>query len=143
MPRGGARPGAGRKPKPTHLRGLDGGAGHRQVVPPAAATAPIDEFDAPDTLSVDERNVWVRQAPLAFKARTLTRSTALAFERYCQLVVRERNEAKSSGCDGPNHARMIRTLNTLELQFQLTPCGKPIYEAEAQPAQPKKTAGYW
>lgn len=79
--------------------------------------------------------VWLRQAPFAFAKRTLDKSTALSFERYCQLVVRERNEAKSTGCDGPAHVQMRRDLNKLELQFMLTACGKAIYEAASQPSQ--------
>lgn len=136
MPRGGARPGAGRKPKSALERAIDGNAGKRGTVlqHPSVPTAiaPVDEFDAPDSLTTDERLVWLRQAPFAFANRTLHKATAMAFERYCKLVVREQAEAKSSACDGTVHARQLKTLNTLELQFQLTANGKPAYQAAAE-----------
>lgn len=135
---GGRRPGSGRKPKTSLERHLDGNAGHRGklLAHPSAGNsptvAPIEEFDAPDTLTRDERIIWLRQAPEAFANRTLTRATALAFERYCGLVVREALERTSSGCDGPNHRGMVRQLNTLELQFGLVPCGKAILRGEPE-----------
>jgi hypothetical protein len=101
-------------------------------VPTTNDVSPIEEFDAPDDLAMDERHVWLKQAPHAFKARTLTRRTALAFERYCKLVVLERNEAKSSGVGGANHRGLLRQINDLELQFCLSPNGRPMVE----PADP-------
>src|SRR4051812_42083740 len=101
MPRGGRRPGAGRKPKPAHLRAIDGGAGHRPVltgVPttnPSTAIAQIEEFDAPDSLPADARAVWLLLAPHAFKARTLVRRTAYQFELLCRNIVLERRYADS------------------------------------------------
>src|SRR5687767_10536912 len=103
MPRGGRRPGAGRKPKP-RPDGLPARVlAHPSVPPTTNEPSPIEEFDAPDALMADERAVWLKQAPHAFKQRTLTRASAMAFERYCQTVVLERNEAKSSGVGGANH----------------------------------------
>jgi hypothetical protein len=61
--------------------------------------------------------------------RTLTRATALAFERYCKVAVLERNEAKSSGVGGSNHRGLLKQINAYELQFMLVPCGKPLPEA--------------
>lgn len=126
MPRGGRRFGAGRKPK-------DGARvlAHPSVpnLPTTNAPADIDEFDAPDDLGFEERAVWLKQAPHAFKNRTLTRATAFSFERYCRVVVLERNEAKSSGVGGSNHRGLLKQINSYELQFMLTPAGKPVIEA--------------
>lgn len=131
MPRGGRRVGAGRKPKIVK--------GYRVVapVPPAVAAvpttngaSPIEEFDAPDDLTKDEREVWLKQAPHAFKSRTLTRATALAFERYCKVVVLERNEARSSGVGGANHRGLLKQLNQYELQFLLIPNGRAVSEPD-------------
>ncbi len=80
---------------------------------------------------MDERNVWLKQAPHAFKSRTLTRATALAFERYCKVVVLERNESKSSGVGGPNHRGLLRQLQAYELYFLLMPQGRPMVEPAA------------
>lgn len=133
MPRGGKRVGAGRKPKPRNGNGL--GA---RVLTSASFAAPlppvpveIEEFDAPDTLSFEARAVWMKQAPHAFRRGTLTRAEALSFERYCEVVVLERNEAKSSGMSGANHRGLLRQINAYELQFMLTGAGKPVLEAPA------------
>lgn len=130
MPRGGRRVGAGRKPKPKEPARV---LAHPSVPTTDVVEAPIEEFDAPNDLTIDERHVWLKQAPHAFANRTLTKATALAFERYCKLVVLERNEAKSSGVGGANHRGLLRQVNELELQFLLTPSGKPI----AVPAKPE------
>jgi hypothetical protein len=136
MPRGGRREGAGRKPK----RPSDKQLGvrpvtTRTVAPPSTnGVSPIEEFDAPDDLTADERAVWLKQAPHAFKNGTLTRGTALSFERYCKVVVLERNEAKSSGMGGANHRGLLKQINSYELQFMLTPCGKPLVAASAPAA---------
>jgi hypothetical protein len=101
---------------------------HPSVPTTNAPLAPIEEFDAPDDLTAEERAVWLKQAPHAFSQRTLTRATALAFERYCKIVVLERNEAKSSGVGGANHRGLLKQINAYELQFMLTPAGKPMTE---------------
>jgi hypothetical protein len=127
MPRGGRRPGAGRKPKTPLAKIL--------ALPsvPVSPTLPpaVEEFDAPDTLTREERVVWLHQAPFAFRMGTLTRATALAFERYCRMVVQETVEAKSSAVNGPGHRGLRRDINMLELQFVLTPCGKPMPDLQA------------
>lgn len=136
MPRGGRRHGAGRKPK--HPAGVTARVLSHPSVPVVPTTnepSPIEEFDAPDDLAADERAVWLKQAPHAFKNRTLTRATALAFERYCKVVVLERNEAKSSGMGGANHRGLLKQLNSYEQQFLLAPAGKPMAEVPAAPQQ--------
>lgn len=124
MPRGGRRPGAGRKPKSLTARVLP-----HPSVPTTNPQSPIEEFDAPDDLHAEERAIWLKQAPHAFANRTLTRATALAFERYCKVVVLERNEAKSSGMGGANHRGLLKQVNAFELQFMLTPNGRAMPKA--------------
>src|SRR5262245_38288306 len=125
MPRGGKRIGAGRKPKAKVLP-HPSSAG---LPPTTNDLPPIEEFDCPNSLLLpEERAVWMQQAPHAFKNRTLTRASAMAFERYCRLVVAERNEAKSSAASGSNHRGLIKQVNALELQFMLTAAGKPMIE---------------
>jgi hypothetical protein len=127
MARGGKRIGAGRKPKPKVGADLKAQIiQHPSSVPTTDIPSPIEEFDAPNDLSIDERAVWLKQAPHAFKNRTLTRATALSFERYCKVVVLERNEAKSSGVGGSNHRGLLKQINSYELQFLLTPAGKAM-----------------
>lgn len=128
---GGRRPGSGRKKSAKVLQ--------HTSVPPSTnyPEAPVEEFDAPDCLSHDERAIWLIQSPHAFRNRTLTRSTALAFERYCKAVVWERCEAASSARGGPNHRGLLKQINTYELQFMLAPCGKPLMELPAVKAEPQ------
>lgn len=145
-PKGGRRIGAGRKPDPNSKRQrrlAAQAAGARvlthpsapPVVPTTNTPSPIEEFDAPDDLSADERAIWLKQAPHAFRMRTLTRATALAFERYCKVVILERKESESSGRGGSNHRGLLRQINAYETQFMLCPIGKPVIE----PAVPKST----
>lgn len=138
MPRGGRRPGSGRKPKPKGANEIARVLPHpsappASLVPTTNGPSVIEEFDAPNDLSMEERQVWLAQAPHAFRNRTLTRATALSFERYCRVVAQERNEAKSSAVGGANHRGLLRQINAYELQFMLTPCGKPMVDGPAAP----------
>src|SRR5690242_11711642 len=100
---GGKRIGAGRKRKSRSQQAAKVLAHPSSpIVPPSTnEPSPVEEFDAPDDLSFEERAIWLKQAPHAFQNRTLTRASALAFERYCKVVVLERNESKGSGVGGP------------------------------------------
>jgi hypothetical protein len=100
----------------------------------------VEEFDAPDALTMEERAVWLKQAPHAFKKGTLTRASALAFERYCRVVVLEVAESKSSGNGGPNHRGLLKQINDYEKQFLLVPDGRPMVEPDAKP-QPAVPTG--
>jgi hypothetical protein len=133
--RGGRRIGAGRKPKNRTANVLQ----HPSSVAPPSTNepSPVEEFDAPNDLTAEERAIWLKQAPHAFANRTLTRASAMAFERYCKVVVLERNEAKSSGVGGANHRGLLKQINTYELQFLLMPMGKampvPVTASVADP----------
>lgn len=134
MPRGGKRPGAGRKKKApaTVLQ-------HPSVPPPSTnyPPAPVEEFDAPDCLTAEERAVWMTQAPHAFRNGRLTKASALAFERYCRMVAREAVEAKSSAAEKPSHQKLRSDINKLELQFGLTPNGAPMPAPASEAAAPQ------
>jgi hypothetical protein len=161
MPRGGFRPGAGRKPLTPEekakrkaaasaraaVRAAERAAERGRVLtpqvwaalplPPAHELPPIEAFEAPDSLTSEERQIWVTQAPFAFENRTLTKASALAFERYCRMVAKEVIESKSSAAEGPNHRGLRREINALEFQFRLTPNGRPMVEpAGAVQTQP-------
>lgn len=125
MGRGGRRIGAGRKPKQQTAKLLQHPSAP-VAVPTTSEPSPLEEFDAPDDLAMDERAIWLKQAPHAFANRTLTRASALAFERYCKVVVLERNEAKSSGVGGANHRGLLKQINAYELQFLLVPAGRAM-----------------
>lgn len=138
---GGRRLNAGRKRNLTlaHGRLTEDERRQKRAARQKAEAAAVEEFDAPETLTPDERAVWERQAPHAFKARTLVPATAVAFARYCRVVVLEGNEAKSSGVGGPNHRGLLRQLNTYEQQFRLAPSGGPLLgETPAEEPKPNK-----
>lgn len=131
---GGNRPGAGRKPKSSYLRSIDGGAGKRAPTPSAAAE--VEEFDAPDSLAMDQRHVWMELAPHAFAARTLTKGTMEAFIMLCRNVVIERGLAASAFAGNADHRGMIQRVDGELAAFNLRPCGKAIYEAVGEEQKP-------
>jgi hypothetical protein len=137
MPKGGRRPGAGRKPKSDAMRELDGNAGHRPARVlnhpsgyVAAPPAPVEEFDAPNDLTTDERNVWLELAPHAFAARTLTKGTSEAFKMLCRNILLEK-DMRASVLDRGRaaHQGMIHKVETAWLRFNLSPCGKAMVDA--------------
>lgn len=133
MPRGGRRVGAGRKPKHQSGKVLQHPSASVPVVPTTNDSSPIEEFDAPNDLSMDERAIWLKQAPHAFANRTLVRATAFAFERYCKLVVQERADSASSAKGGADHVRILKEVRAYEEKFLLIPCGRPM----AVPVKPQ------
>lgn len=138
---GGARIGAGRPRKSATARVLDGNAGHRTVVRHPSSTlpaprppVPVEAFDAPDELSVDERNVWLRLAPHAFANGTLTKATEYAFCLLCRNIVLERLYAGSvQDKGGASHRGVIQIIDRELLRFDLAPLGKPKEQPEAPP----------
>ncbi len=137
--RGGRRPGAGRKPKSPFLRSIDGNAGRRPVpeTVEALATAPAEEFEPPATLTPEGRQQWMELAPHAFKARTLTRGTSLAFCVLCENVVILHAYQQSVNDRGTgNHRGMIQRVENGLDAFDLRPRGKAIYQAEPAAAKP-------
>jgi hypothetical protein len=140
---GGRRPGAGAKPKALRERALlavPSRSPHVQAATeqnaPRNLAEPVDA-PAPATLTEDERAVWVRQAPFAVRARTLTPSTALSFERYVRMVVLEDRLSRDvDAAGGTNHRGILQRINALELQFCLTPAGKALLDAPAAEAKP-------
>jgi hypothetical protein len=146
---GGARPNSGPKPKTARDIEIDGNAGHhakasgRVLAHPSSMPAvpepvPVEEFDAPDDLTMAERHVWLELAPHAFAARTLTKGTALAFKLLCRNVVME-GEMRASVLDRGRtaHQGLIAKVDAELLRFALNPCGKAMYqEAPAKVVNP-------
>lgn len=96
----------------------------------------FDEFAAPDDLTADERKIWLKLAPHAFKARTLTQATAFSFELLCRNVLLERAMAKDAELmGGANHRGIIQRIDAELLRFDLSPNGQPHSAAGA--AAPK------
>jgi hypothetical protein len=148
MPRGGARPGAGRKPKSKPAAVVLGMDGQRREVPQAAGlfegeeppqlTQPAELLKVPPRdLSPDAKRCWRRIAPQAIEQRTLTPATVVGFRELCEqwtLVQRLRLEVvKATELAGSDAGRKkLRTLSDqsrlLDAQmarFKLTGFGKP------------------
>lgn len=145
---GGRGRGQGRKPKSAEEKRLSGHAGHRGKVvdhPSSAFTEPpavvVEEFDAPDDLTIDERHVWMELAPHGFENGTLSKATSLAFRLLCRNIVLERRYALSvQDAGGASHRGMIQRVDAELMHFGLAPCGKPIVatpKAEVDPMQEK------
>lgn len=147
---GGRRKGSGRKKKTDAERFIDGNAGHRgkvlahPSVPPVVAPLEIDEFDAPDNLNFEERNVWLRLAPFGFKNGTLTKASALSFEILCRNIALEQQYAQSVMDKGSaNHRGILQKVEAGLDAFMLRPTGKPMPGAVEAKPEPQKAASYW
>lgn len=91
MPRGGARVGAGRKPKGAAILSLHGGRVRNPVKVPATVTnEPFVPVNTPQDLPDVQKQVWDELAPHALAARTLTAGTSAAFRDLCEAIVLKR-----------------------------------------------------
>src|SRR5262245_58675240 len=106
MPRGGARVGAGRKPKERPLAALHGHRDRPLVDPPPAVDTPPEPVEPPATVTGLTLKVWLELAPYALAERTLSPKTAAAFELLCRAIVLERKLGRGRDRGGSNHRGM-------------------------------------
>jgi hypothetical protein len=126
---GGLRTGAGRKSKQVAQKILEGAASLAERRQHAASVPKVDEFDAPNDLTTEERNVWLRLAPHAFKARTLTAATEYQFVMLCRNILLERLIAVDvEQIGGANHRGIIQRIDAELARFCLAPMGKPLID---------------
>lgn len=155
MPRGGRRAGAGRKPKPAHLRLIDGGADRRGGLPESAVTAAVTTaadqaaIAPPATLSPSELAVWREWAPLAVDAGTLVAATVPAFLHLVEIET-DRRELRARFKRAPllvtaegelslrrEHRALMHELGARLKDFCISPFGKEIVpDAEQGEADP-------
>jgi hypothetical protein len=158
MPRGGARVGAGRKPRAPrepqkpNVVSIDGGrAGELSATPP---------LDLPE----DEQPFWRAYAPLAIELGTLTRQTEPAFRLLCELDAEKRATKATIEKDGrttmgitvdvtsseqhiqikahpltSSYRQLAQRVETLMARFGLAPFGKPV----AGPGKKKTVVSPW
>jgi hypothetical protein len=102
----------------------------------AVAVPVVDEADAPNELTMDERRVWMELAPWAMAASTLTPASAAAFVSFCRWEALSRALAGSVLEKGTNkHINASKEALKGYYDFQLRPTGKPMPgAASAQPA---------
>lgn len=141
---GGARRNTGPKPKGAAERAVTGvrSTSASVTVHPSSVAVPaiaqVDEFDAPNTLTMEERHVWMEFAPLAFKQRTLNPAMMPAFIALCRTVLMERSIAAGRDAGSTMHKGWVQEVRKQLDTFDLWPKGKAIYDAEpvAKPANP-------
>ena len=141
MPRGGRRPGAGRKLKDRGLAALHGSRQRTVVRFPAPAVAvsagvPAAPVACPEPLDEEAAAVWERLAPHALAAQTLTDGTAQAFALLCRQVVLERKLAACADAGHASHRGMMQRVEAGYVRFALAPMGKPIMSAKPVEADP-------
>lgn len=159
MPRGGARVGAGRKPKQPRA--------NVTPIAPALTVVQGGQADAlsaiaPADLPTEQRAIWQAWAPRALEQGTLTPQTEAAFRLLCELEAekqanrtqidkdgrtyvkvtvdgagQEHQELKAHPLTGPYH-RLAKQVEALMGRFMLAPFGKPGPGAKkpAAPANP-------
>lgn len=137
MGRGGARPGAGRKPKPKDavVIGMDGI--RREV--PAVPVLSVEEQSAltapPDGLTEKQQAFWRRWAPHAIEQGTLIPATVAGFrELATQYVIKEEMEAGLAILGVVNgdadrllkrYEKIVQRVDASLARFKLTAFGKP------------------
>jgi Phage terminase, small subunit len=113
--RGGARTGAGRKPKrqpladDSNLVVFDGGkAGDVSKTPPV---------DLPE----DQRPFWQQYAPLAMERRTLTPHTVPAFRQLCELEAMKAKITRQLNEDGLTSGKVTTDVTSGEQHLEIKP----------------------
>lgn len=132
----GGHPLVGRKRQSRAMRALVGAESPKERQA-ARNTVQITEFEAPNELTTDERNVWLRLAPGAFKAQTLTKATEYAFIVLCRNVLLEQKlRADVEQCGGANHRGILQRMELGLVKFGIAPVGKPMLDSEHKPEDP-------
>jgi P27 family predicted phage terminase small subunit len=91
---------AGRRPKPTHLKLLQGNPGKRRINA-NEPKPPVEILPAPDHLSDSAKAEWERMAKVLAQLGLLTSIDGVAFEAYCTLVARWREAEEALKKTGP------------------------------------------
>lgn len=116
MARGGARVGAGRKPKQqkeetaeSNIVAFDGGK--------AGGVSPVPPHDLPE----DQHQFWRTYAPLALEKRTLTPQTLPAFKHLCELEAMRAKVWAQLERDGLTSAKVTTDVTSGEQHLEIKP----------------------
>ena len=134
---GGARVGAGKKPRnPFGI--VNGGKTETPVVDPEVQSLAIPPAD----LTPEQQEFWRVCAPLALERRTLIESTAPAFRLLCELHAKKvmvGTMVDKGALGGLRvYLQLSKQVEALMARFCLAPFGKPAKEAA-----PKKDVNPW
>ena len=153
MARGGARPGAGRKPGSKRWGKVVGIRERPSAMPPIPPLdAPVDDADGllspPADLAPAEQAVWRELAPHAVRERTLTPSRVPGFRQLCRQWVYAAEidaQIRTLGITSEQADRLLRHFDKWEKalaaslgNFSIRSFGKP-----AVAEKPKPAAGGW
>lgn len=107
-------------------------------VRPAPEPAELDEAQAPNALTLEERLVWLELGALALsKGKTLAAIQAYPFRLLCANVALERRYAKSvTEAGSANHRGMIQAIDRELLRFGLVDFSKAAPEKSKPAANP-------
>lgn len=155
MSHGGARPGAGRRPKNQQAKWLSGDAGKRGEGKQKPQPGPVQLIAAPVDLPAEQAAVWNELGPYACAQRTLVPDTVAAFRDLCEAIVLKRAMLARIAEDGmtylkittdvtsgeqskdvkahpllSHHRGMMQRVEAAMLRFRLSPIGKELMPAE-------------
>lgn len=128
---GGARVGAGKKPRsrPFSIVG-----GKDEQKPPTPPQGPQDLSVPPDDLPAAQQQFWRECAPLAIERLTLTDATVPAFRLLCELHAKKVlvGTMVDKGALGGMRIflQLSKHVETLMARFCLAPFGKPLKTEE-------------
>ena len=146
MPRGGSRRGAGRKPKPTRLKILEGNPGERPLNT-KEPKFPVSPGDPPDWLDAVAQEEWRRLAPsllacglLQIVDRTILAAYCKAYSRWRQaeeLIEKSPSMMMKAGDRGYQKLPHIQIANryldqmrSIATEFGFTPASRSRLEVE-------------
>ncbi len=144
MPRGGARPGAGAKPKGRHNI-VDFPAHATSATTPLSPDAVASLHEPPADLPDAQKAIWRVYAPLAIEQRTLALATAPGFRELVeQMALKDDIATRLArfGADGKTgsdrvklYTRLSQRVDASLARFKLTAFGKPADGSGQKQAQ--------
>lgn len=159
MPKGGARIGAGRKPRQAEEMASTSAPFQPVVVRGAKSGSDVVPMQPPDGLTGEALGFWERTASFAQGARTLAPQTLEMFQVLCRLYAemvatqdtierdgrtflkvtvdgagQEHQELKSHPLMG-HYRQLAKQIEVLMARFSLAPLGKPVAGTKAPRAK--------
>ena len=122
---------AGRPPKPTALKLLQGNPGRRPL--PKGEPMPPAGCEKPPSLTKRAAVLWDRLAPLYIAQGVLTQMDQSAFGTLCELQVEFTRKAKA----GQTSGTLAKTLMSYYVQFGGTPSGRARIHVEPKKPESK------
>ena len=140
---GGARVGAGKKPRPKAKFGIVSGGRVDAPVDAVVDSRPQPLAEPPVDMTPEQQGFWKACAPLAIERRTLIDATVPAFRMLCELHAKKvlvGSMVDKGALGGLRvYLQLSKQVESLMARFCLAPFGKPATKTEA----PKAAANPW